>query len=344
VVATLSQAREFPCGEWIGSDAWRKSAQEDRKMSMSISPEHESHPEMEPTGPSPTERKLRTIGIVLAVVMAIAVAEGFFAWSLNSRVRGLESAMQTQFGQQAETLQVLQEQASITDEDFARLQQELTTAQNHLGNTQSELRKARVAADQFAKQQKEAADQFANKLGQIEQEQASTKGAVGGLSTDMSGVKQEVTATKQDLAATRSELQRAIGDLGVQSGLIATNRTELAELRERGERDYFEFDLRKVKQPQRFGGNVGLQLKKVDVKRQKYTVDLITDDKRIEKKDKNVNEPVQFYQQGYRQPTEVVVNQILKDRIVGYIAVPKGRSNTQMSGVPSQPTAPGSGT
>jgi len=313
-------------------------------MSMSISPNNfESEQDQGATERTPAEKKFRIMGVFLAIVMAVAIGEGVYSWSLNSRIGELESAMQTQISQQEENIQALQEQVAVADEDFAHLQQEVTTAQNHLGNTQSELRKTRVAADQLAKQQKETAEQFTSKLGQIEMEQSDTKGTVGSLSTDMTGVKQEVSTTRQDLAATRSDLQRAMGDLGVQSGLIARNHDELGELRLRGERDYFEFDLRKVKQPQKFGGNVALQLKKVDVKRQKYTIDLLADDKRIEKKDKNVNEPVQFYQQGYRQPTEIVVNQILKDRIVGYISVPKGRVATQVSSMPSQPATSPSG-
>jgi hypothetical protein len=127
-----------------------------------------------------------------------------------------------------------------------------------------------------------------------------------------------------------------MGDLGVQSGLIATNRQELEELKLRGERIYVEFDLRKTSQPQKYSdASVALQLKKTDLKRQKYTINLISDDRTIEKKDKNTNEPVQFYQQGYRIPSEIVVNQIYKDRIVGYISVPKVKTATQMSGVGS---------
>ena len=285
---------------------------------------------------APSDKRFTIMGVLLAVVIAVAIGQGFYSRSLNKKIGELENALQTQITKHDENIESLLAFAKISDQDFERLHQEMTTAQNHLGNTQAELRKARMAADELAKQQKQTAEQFSTQLGQVRQEQAT---AVGGLSTDITGVKQEITTTKQDLAATRSDLQRAVGDLGVQSGLIATNRQELAELRFRGERDYFEFDLRKVKQPQKFGGNVALQLKKVDMKRQKYTVDLVSDDKRIEKKDKNLNEPVQFYQQGYRQPTEIVVNQILKDRIVGYISVPKARTGTAQAGGAATETA-----
>ena len=67
-----------------------------------------------------------------------------------------------------------------------------------------------------------------------------------------------------------------------------------------------------------------LALKKSDTKRNRFTVEVMADDKRIEKKDKTANEPVQFYVASKaRQPYEIVVNQIAKDSVSGYLAKPK---------------------
>ena len=276
------------------------------------------------SGRSP-ERNFRIIGVVLAIVFAIGIGEGLYAWWLSSRLQDVERDIQAQISSQDETIQRLQDRMGMTEEQFTELQGDVVNTRDGLGKTQGDLRRTRVLADQLAKQQKDSTEVLNGQLGQLQQEQATTKGTVGTLSTDVTGVKQDVGLTKQELATTRSELQRVMGDLGVQSGLIARNREELAELRVLGERDYYEFDLRKTKQPQRFGA-VGLQLKKTDVKRQKYTVDLVADDRRIEKKDKTANEPVQFYRVGNRVPTEIVVNQIYKDRIVGYISTPKQKT------------------
>jgi septal ring factor EnvC (AmiA/AmiB activator) len=288
----------------------------------------ETRQEMDP------QKKFRILGALLAAILLVAAAEGFYSWSLNKRIQQLEAGIQTQINSQDENIQDLQDQLGMHEKNFANLQGQLATTKTNLTSTVGELRSARRMADELAKQQRESSDQFTNRLGELQQDQESTKSSVGSLSSDVNGVKQDVTATKQDLASTRSELQRTIGDLGVQSGLIATNRKELDELKLRGERIYVEFDLSKTKQPQKYAGaNVALQLKKTDVKRQKYTMNLISDDRVVEKKDKNTNEPVQFYQQGYRIPCEIVVNEILKDRIVGYISVPKTRAaTTQMSG------------
>jgi septal ring factor EnvC (AmiA/AmiB activator) len=298
---------------------------------MSLTPQvgpesSENEPRIQEQGGQPADRSLKVYAGLLAVALAIGVAEGIYAFVLTQRVRVLEDGLQSQILQHDETLGELQSRIGSAEEHFEGLQGDLSGTKNTLEKAQLELRRTRLTADALARQQKETSENLAGQLGALAAAQNSTSGTVGSLSTEVNVVKSDITSTKIDLASTRSELQRVIGDLGVQSDLIARNRDELAELRLRGDRDYYEFDLRKTKQPQKFPGGMALQLKKTDVKRQKYTVDLLADDRRIEKKDKTSNEPVQFYQQGMRTPTEVVVNQIYKDRIVGYISMPKQRA------------------
>jgi len=289
------------------------------------------------------DSKSRMMAVLLGIVMVLSVGEVFYSWSLHNRIQDVESDMQIQFSSQGQDIQGMQEQLGTHEQNSTALQSDLSSTKTRLNGTQGELTKTRHVADQLAKQQKESADQLSSQLGQLQQDQSNTKGTVGAIASDVTGVKQDVNTTKQDLASTRSDLQRTMGDLGVQSGLIARNREELGELRLLGERDYYEFDLRKASQPQKYGAGVALQLKKTDVKRQKYTINLVSDDHAIEKKDKNTNEPVQFYQQGFRQPSEIVVNQIFKDRIVGYISVPKKKLAAELSGLGNEPATSGSG-
>jgi len=145
---------------------------------------------------------------------------------------------------------------------------------------------------------------------------------IGEVKTDVVAVKEDVKSTKSELDKTITSLKAVQGDMGVQSGLIATNGTELQALKALGEKNYFEFNLGKTKAPQRIG-DVLMQLKKTDNKKNKYTVDIIADDKKVEKKDKGVSEPVQFYTSKARQPYEIVVMEVKKDLIVGYLATPK---------------------
>ncbi len=110
--------------------------------------------------------------------------------------------------------------------------------------------------------------------------------------------------------------------MGVMSGLIATNSKELAQLRQLGDRTYLEFDLKKNSPAQKLG-NIQLQLAKADPKRNRFTLAVLADDKRVEKKDRTINEPVQLYVAGNRQPYEIVVNDVKKNEVTGYLAIPK---------------------
>jgi hypothetical protein len=125
------------------------------------------------------------------------------------------------------------------------------------------------------------------------------------------------------LEETKAKLQRAIGDLGVQSGLIARTREELEALKLTGERTYYEFTLSKQQKKPTPVGTISLQLKKIDASRGRFTLDVVADDRTIEKKDRNLNEPLQFYSGRDRQLFEIVVNSMAKNKVSGYLSAPK---------------------
>ena len=183
-----------------------------------------------------------------------------------------------------------------------------------------------VRADRLAKQAEagraRTQQQLSREIRDVKQASeaanASLTSKIGDVSTDVGGVKTE-------LQKATAQLKSVQGDLGVQSGLIATNATELEALKRLGERNYFEFRVGKTKDPQRVA-DITLLLKKTDPKRNRYTVEVMADDKLTEKKDKNINEPVQFYTSKAKQPYELVVNTVRKDLIIGYLATPKVQS------------------
>jgi hypothetical protein len=145
-------------------------------------------------------------------------------------------------------------------------------------------------------------------------------------------VKTDVASTRSELDKTIADLRRTTGDMGVMSGLIATNGKEIQALRELGERDYFEFTLNKTNSLERVG-DIQVLVKKADPKRNRYTIEVVAEDKKVEKKDRNVNEPVQFYVVSKaRQPYELVVNEVRKNQIVGYLAVPKTKMARRTQG------------
>src|SRR3989304_5698474 len=209
----------------------------------------------------------------------------------------------------------LESRAATLEDNYANLKAQSDVTSDKLGLTQQELSRARSLATQIKEEQRRADEQLASQVAQQQNQLGSLSGEVG-------AVKGDTVEIKQALEQTQMQLQRTIGDLGVQSGLIAKNSDELNELKRRGERDYFDFDVKKTKQFSRVGP-VSVLLNKTDTKRQKYTMTLLANDKRIEKKDKTLLEPVQFYLQGTRHMVEIVVFQVEKDRIVGYISLPQ---------------------
>ena len=171
-------------------------------------------------------------------------------------------------------------------------------------------------------QMKDATSNVATRIVEVSTGVDSVRTDVVGVKTDVDGVKTQVATAQSALEQQASELKRMTGDMGVMSGLIATNAKDLDTLRALGERNYFEFTLAKAQKSRKIG-EVTLTLKKADPKRNRYTVEVLADDKRVEKKDKTTNEPVQVYLAGNRQPHEIVINQVKKDEITGYLAAPK---------------------
>jgi hypothetical protein len=185
---------------------------------------------------------------------------------------------------------------------------------------------AETHADKIAKEleaaQQRQAQQVASQFTEVKEANSTANAKIENVNGEVTNVKSQVASTKSELDKTISNLSKVTGDLGVQSGYIATNSQELAALKRLNDRNYFQFTLAKGKIPQKVG-DITLLLKNADAKRNKYTVVVFADDKSTEKKDRTANEPVQFYVSKAHQPYELVVNQITKDVIKGYLATPK---------------------
>jgi hypothetical protein len=241
----------------------------------------------------------------------------------------------------AQTREALLDEISKIHETSAVTTQ---TSRRSVETLKADLDAARRQASQLAGQAKIDAEKHAEELSanlqKVQQDQAQKVSAVSAevtqvkdqasaantkiseVSTDVGNVKTEVASTRSELEKTIAQLKATQGDLGVQSGLIATNGKELAALKALGERNYVEFKLAKTKGPQKVG-DISVLLKKADPKTNRYTITVIADDKTVEKKDKTVNEPVQFMLAKASQPYELVVNDVKKDLITGYVAAPK---------------------
>src|ERR1700684_507024 len=268
------------------------------------------------------------------VTLLFAVAFALVAYLLYAGYEQREAARKGLDDADKKT-QALAAALDKTNSRIADLKGQLDVTSQKLGLTQDELARARGLAQNIKKQQEESDTQLRQQIGEVQQD-ATTK--IGAVSTQLTGTQSDVAATKADLEATKGKLQTAVGDLGVQSGLIATNHDEVEELKRLGERDIFEFSLSKSQKGPQHVGPIQVSLKKVDDKHYKYTVNVVADDKTIEKKDKTVGEPIQFYVKGARAPYEIVVFDLSKDTAKGYLSAPKA------GGAPAAPAptkAPG---
>ena len=241
---------------------------------------------------------LAKVATGLAVV-ALAAAAYLFVELRDARKQIAELQ-----GRVGEVASVGDKRTKELDLGLAAVRGETATIAERTGVTAAELEKTAAAARQLREEQRKGQEGL-----------TSLGGEVG-------KVKDDVAASKAAIEQTQAQLQRAIGDLGEQSGLIARNADEVAALKRSGLRDYFEFDLAKAKTPSAVGP-VAIRLKDADPKRHKFNMVLVVDDVAIEKKDKTLLEPVQFYRKGSRQLHEVVVYAIQKDRITGYLSAPK---------------------
>jgi len=289
--------------------------------------------EIEHNGETPTQTGSGHGGIIAALVVVLLIALGG-DWYLANRsnqlndqmalMRSDTQAQMTKLGDATNTL--LEQRLSALNEDLKAAHDSASTA---LKQARSEAKKeAAQITGRIEDQQKQVSDEM-SQLSELKDATNSANSKITEVSSDVSNVKTDVSGVKSDVASTQSELdktstdlKRAVGDMGVMSGLIATNSKDLQALRELGDRNYTEFTLSKGQLTKKVG-DVTLTLKKSDPKRNRYTMDVLADDKHIEKRDRTINEPVQLYVSGDRQPYEIVVNQVSKDEVTGYLATPK---------------------
>lgn len=274
-------------------------------ISPSVPPEGETYHVEAPTTP-------RWIFVVFILLFA---GLGYSIYAEQASRKSLEADI-VAGNQRAQMLAAKLEEA---DSQLADIKGKLDVTSEKLNLTEGDLARARKASTEFKKEQVESDKSLEAKLGKMQEENAAKLGQV---SADVSGAKSDIEATKKDLEATKGRLERTVGDMGQMSGLIARNKEEVEELKRRGDRNIFEFDIKKSNAPQRIGP-IQVRLKKVDTKRLKYTMDVIADDKTVEKRDKTVNEPVQFISRASRSLQEIVVFELSKDRAVGYLSTPK---------------------
>jgi hypothetical protein len=268
----------------------------------------------------------RWITILFAVVIAGVGAVAYAGYSAQTHLQQEVTKAQDQN-------KILTAQLDQANSRLAELKGQMDVTSQKIGMTQAELAEARSRAESIRKAQTASDQKLSEKIAQAQKE---SEAQIGAVATDVTGAKKDIESTRTDLEATKSKLDRATGDMGVMSGLIAHNHDDLEELKRRGDRNYYEFTVQKAKTPQRVGP-VQMSLNKADAKKSRYTMTVLVDDKAIEKKDKTAGEPVQFYVKGSARstPYEIVVFDVGKNAITGYLSTPKEGGSTPAAAAPA---------
>ncbi len=282
-----------------------------------------------PPPPPPSSSSSIMTALAAGAIVASLAANGFLLYQVHDLRENT-----------AKSGEIMQNEIETLKENSTVM---TATQRKHLDDLRQELdsrsRQLNAAASQAKREALSYADQQAQKL---EAENQKIAGNVTQVSSDLSNVKQsadaanakiadvgtDVTGVKTDLASTKTNLQQTIndlksvrGDLSSTSSLVATNDKELNELIRRGERNIVKFNISKKTKGFQKVGDISLELKNADQKKNKFTLDVMADDKLTEKRDRNINEPLQFYVSNSLY--ELVVNTVGKDTVSGYLSTPK---------------------
>jgi chromosome segregation ATPase len=255
------------------------------------------------------------------VILAIAAIVGVgFGWYDSGRLQDVQASVNAQLQsaqhQTAQQISAIEQKLAQEESANADFQSDLGVVTKRLRLTQSELKQARNEAALI----RQESDQKLADLDSSVKDQLATKAS----NDDLNAVNGTVTGVKTDLAGTKNDLKMTRSELGT---LIARNHEQIDFLRRMGERDYIEFTIQDRKKPQKVG-NITVELRSVNTKRNQFTVALVVDDVRTERKNRSVDEPIVFYPRGSHQADELVVNSVGKNRISGYVSMPKTPATT----------------
>ncbi len=249
--------------------------------------------------------------VLMGIAIAYVAVSVYFIVEMRGRIASLEQTQKAELARLDKAIVGTQSNMKASTEAMAE----------RLGTTEKEIsaRAAELQSRQRATEQRIAAESAMRK-----QALTDVTGKVTTVQTELGGAKSDLANTKTDLEATKTKLERTIGDLNLQSGLIARTRDDLEVLRHRGDRNIYEFTLAKGKRTP--VSTVSLELRKTDPKKSRFTMNVLSDDRTIEKKDRTLFEPMQFYSGREKQLYEVVVLTVEKNQITGYLSTPKAQA------------------
>ena len=256
----------------------------------------------------------RWMGIAVVALAAVSLLGLGVGWSASNNAREAQQAASNDNKTLRQNLDVVSQRLSQAEAANAQFQGDLNAVTGRLKLTQDEL-------DKSHKQTGAIKTDYSKKIAGL-QDEVQNGLATKASTDDLKAVSTDVNGVKTDLDATKNNLQMARGEFGT---LIARNHDEVEELRRLGERDYYEFTIDKKNSREKVG-NLMVELHATNLKKSQYGVTIFVDDQRHDKRNLTANEPLYFFESGARAPLEFVVNQVGKDKITGYLSVPKANA------------------
>ncbi|HKD50826.1 MAG TPA: hypothetical protein VKB90_08515 [Candidatus Acidoferrum sp.] len=217
-------------------------------------------------------------------------------------------------------------QQSAASATIDQLQGQLNAVTTKLNDVVTAQQAAAQAAEQAAEQKKVAGKHGAPTDKRYKELKAQVEDQGKQLKDTQDLVAKNRTDLETNISSTKDEL----------NGSIAKTHEELVVLQKRGERNYFEFDLVKSRQFQRFGP-LTLSLRRTDAKHMNYDVMMVVDDNQLTKKRVNLYEPIWIHSENGGQPVQIVVNKIGRNTAHGYISAPKYRESELASSTAAAP-------
>jgi hypothetical protein len=256
---------------------------------------------------------------IVAVVALVGLGVGWRGWSearinrqaLNADIEKVNEGS----AHYATDLELFQERMAQDEKTNADLQASLGVLTKRIRFTQGQLQKARQEAQGEIQQIRDESNRQIAAMGSQIDGQLATKAS----NDDLQAVSGQVTVVRTHLDFTNNDLQEARHEIGT---LFIGGHYAVEMLLRMGERDSTEFTIAERNKPQTVGG-VTIELKKTNPKKNQFNVVLVVDDKRTEMRNRTVDEPIFFYTHQSQQPIEIVIDQVEKNKVTGYVSVPK---------------------
>jgi chromosome segregation ATPase len=254
--------------------------------------------------------------LLVAVLAAVGLGVGWKGLSYAQESRqSLNSDLQSVKQSYTTDINSLQQRLAQNEKTNADLMGDLSVVTKKLQITQAQLRTARKDAQTDVQQVRDDETKQFQAMDTQVNGQLATKASTD----DVKEVSGQVTGVRSDLDSTKKDLQMARSEMGT---LIAKNHDDIETLRRLGERDYIEFTVAAKNTPQKVG-DVTIELKGTNPKKNQCNLAIVVDDKRTEKHNRTIDEPIFFYAHGQHRPMEIVINQVEKNKVAGYLSVPK---------------------